>query len=106
MSSNVTVKSPLGGSNPDVADGFYIVSQKFASDTAYNPPAGQTLDPNYHGDHELVIHGGVVAYGGVDLKRRNTDPTQPSELVIYNANIVNLLPLLGESTYSWSEISP
>jgi hypothetical protein len=106
VSGNVTVKSPLGGSNPDIADGFYIVSQKFVSDTAYNPPAGQTLDPSYHGDHELVIHGGVVAYGGVDLKRRNADPTQPSELVIYNANIINLLPLIGESTYSWSEISP
>jgi hypothetical protein len=85
-----------------LADGFYIINGTF---TDRSSSAG-LHDPNFHGDPQLTINGGIVTYGGANMKRVNASSAQPSEQIIYNPNIANLLPVLGESYYTWTEQAP
>ncbi len=86
VSGNITIDSSISQ-----ADGYWLSSGSFSDGT------GQT---------QLNISGGVAAYGGVSLERRNSNNSQPSELINYNPSINLLAPVIGTSTYSWSEISP
>lgn len=86
VSGNVTIDSAV-----DEADGYYL------SSGSYNSGSGST---------QLNVDGGVAAYGGVNLGRRNTNTSLPSEVFTYNPQIVRLAPLLGQSNYTWTEIIP
>lgn len=86
VSGNVSVDSSV-----EQADGYFIVTGSYNSGS---------------GNKKLDVQGGVAAYGGVNLSRRNNDTTQPSEVFTYDPLITTFAPLIGESAYSWTETIP
>lgn len=86
VSGNVTVDSSVSR-----ADGYYVVSGSFSDGS---------------GSTQLTVNGGVAAYGGFSLGRRNANQSTPSEVFTYNPVISKLGQLIGESNYTWVEAIP
>lgn len=86
VSGNVTVDSTV-----TEAGGYWLSSGSFSDGS---------------GSAQLNVNGGVAAYGGVILGRRNSNTSLPSEVFTYNPEILKLAPLIGESAYSWTETVP
>ena len=86
VSGNVTIDSTV-----DQADGYYLSTGSYSSGS---------------GAVQLNVSGGVAAYGGIILSRRNSNTALPSEAFTYNPLITKFASKLGESAYSWTETIP